>query len=134
MKVLTLMTDNRTGLLSDITYILGKSRINIEGLDVDVIGNKAIISLTVRNGEKATNALNKNGFELIKTNGGLLVKVRNNGAQGLDILRDKLSEKGIKIENAQLVCSDGEKEMFNLRVNRPRKANRVIENIMPLIY
>lgn len=133
MKTLTLMTSNRTGLLSDITYILGKSRINIEGLDVDTIGENAIVSITVRNGEKTTKILERNGFSLIEKKGGLLVKVKNNGSRGLEVLKDQLAEKGIKIENAKLICGDKDQEMFNLSVNRPRKANRIIETILPQI-
>lgn len=131
MKTITLMTDNRTGLLSDVSYILGKNRINIEGFEVDEIGDKAIISLTVRNSEKATKILEMNGFTLIEKNGGLLVKVEHNGTDGLTKLKEDLAEKGITIENATLVCGNEEKGMFQIDVDRPRKANRIMEDVLP---
>ena len=49
MKSLTIVADDRVGLLSDISYVLGKSKINIESISVDVIGNKAVIVLTIKN-------------------------------------------------------------------------------------
>jgi len=45
MKSITIVSEDRIGLLSDITYILGKARINIEGVDVSVVGGKAIVNI-----------------------------------------------------------------------------------------
>lgn len=130
MRTITLMTDNRTGLLSDVSYILGKNRVNIEGLEVDVMGEKAVIDLTVRNTEKATRILEKNGFEVI-TKKGILVKIANE-RYGLEQVKERLSEMGIKVETAELICGSEEKGLFSINVNQPRKANRIITKMIAL--
>lgn len=130
MRTVTLMTENRVGLLSDISYILGKNRVNIEDLDVDVIGEKAIVDLTVRNTEKAVKILEKNGFEMVVKKG-VLVTIENN--KGLGHIENTLREKGIKLENAEMICGDEEKALFSINVNQPRKASRVISNISLLV-
>ena len=39
-------------MLADISYILGKRNINIDGVSVDVVGGDAIISLTLKDAQK----------------------------------------------------------------------------------
>ena len=128
MRTLTFLTGNREGLLSEMTYILGKSRIPIEGLDVDVIGDNAIIDLTVRNSMKAGKILEKNGFKLIQCR--LIVKVcGKEERECLEFLKGKLKERGIKLKNAELICKDESRGMFSIDADQPRRAVQVITMI-----
>ncbi len=128
MKTITVMTKNRTGLLSEISYILGKSRISLEGLDVDVIGEKAVISLTVKRDKKASKILKNNNYEVFESTG-LIVRVLKNGEENLDNLTSKLAEEGIKVQDSKVILEDSDQGVLCLDVNRPRKANRVLERI-----
>ncbi len=122
MRTITVMTQNRTGLLSDMSYILGKNKINIEGLEVDEIGDRAIIDITVRNSQKTMDVLKRNGFEIIEKKGLLL---RADATQTIQELKQKLNEKGIKIHGEEVICSGGERTVLSLNVNHPRRANRI---------
>jgi len=53
MHSITIVADDRVGLLADISYILGTTHINIESISVSAIGGKAVITLLVKNPEKA---------------------------------------------------------------------------------
>ena len=63
MKSVTIVSDDRVGLLADISYVLGKSNVNIEGLSVDVVGGKAIISIEVKDQKKASDILAGTGCD-----------------------------------------------------------------------
>ncbi len=63
MKQVTIVSEDRVGLLADISYVLGKSSVNIEGLSVDVLGGKAVIGLEVKDPGKAQDILSRNGFQ-----------------------------------------------------------------------
>lgn len=76
MKSITIVSEDRLGLLADISYILGKSSINIEGLFVDVIGGKAVISMDVKDPRKASGVLGMNGFKTTNPES-IVIKVAN---------------------------------------------------------
>jgi len=118
--MVTIVANDRVGLLSDISYILGKSNINIEALGVDVVGNKAIIALTVRDGKKTAAVLACNGFDVAETDA-LLIKLANEPGE-ISHIADKLSEGRVNIESMQLVSNDNEHGVFALYVDKPRKA------------
>ena len=76
MKSVTIVSEDRVGLLADISYILGKSNMNIDGLSVDVLGGKAVIALEVKDPRKATDVLGRNGFKTTKPEA-IVIKVAN---------------------------------------------------------
>ena len=76
MKSVTVVAEDRVGLLADISYILGKSSINIDALSVDVVGKKAIIALTVKDPKHAGSVLEKNGFGIAEMDS-IVIKLPN---------------------------------------------------------
>ncbi|VVB57694.1 ACT domain protein [uncultured archaeon] len=57
MEQLTIVENDRLGLLADIAGILGQSRINIDMLHAEAADGKAIIMLAVSDGRKARELL-----------------------------------------------------------------------------
>ncbi|GEM_PF-1953321 len=127
MKTVTLVCEDRPSLLSDISYILGISHVNVEGMAIEVVERKAVIALQVKNSEKATEVLHKNGFETIN-HGSLIVKAHKDLThESLEQVKSTLATQGIKIEDHLLLCGDGESEIFAIHVNKPRKAIRTLK-------
>ena len=62
MKTITIISEDRVGLLADISYILAKSKVNIDEINADIVDGKAVIKLAVGDKEKATKALADNGY------------------------------------------------------------------------
>lgn len=62
MGVVTVIVDNKIGMLAEISYVLGKARLNIENILVNVTGPKAIISMEFKNPRKAYEVLEESGF------------------------------------------------------------------------
>ena len=124
MKTITIVTKDKIGLLADITYILGKKNINIDGVSVDVIGGNAIISLTIKDAHKAAAALRESNYDVTETNT-LFVKV-SNIIGGINSLTNKLAENKINIQNINIVSNDNDNGVFALNVDRPRKAMKIL--------
>ncbi|MFH1393340.1 MAG: hypothetical protein ABII71_06320 [Candidatus Micrarchaeota archaeon] len=128
MKSITVVADDRVGLLADISYILGKSNLGIEGLTVEVIGGKAIVSLETRDVEKAKGILEGNGFRTTKANT-IVIKV-SNYLRAIGEINEMLAGEKIKVRDFSLLSSDSQDGIFALLVDKPRKATRMLNDFI----
>ncbi len=128
MRSVTVVCDDRRGLLADVSYILSKAGICIEGLDVHVIGRKAVLSLTVKDPKKAKGVLERNGFSTMGLDA-IVIKVSNK-LRGIGEIKKMLEKKKVKMENVSEITSDINDGVFAIIVNKPRKATRLLENFI----
>lgn len=134
MKDICVVTEDRMGLLADISYILGQARVNIDSIAVSSVGGKAVFSIMVRDQEKAKNVLESNGFSVSSGN---VVFVKLDDTPGsLASIAKMLSKNRINVENLNLVSKDGKSSIVGITVSRPRKAKKLlagnlIENDLP---
>ncbi|MDD5171608.1 MAG: hypothetical protein PHF60_01075 [Candidatus ainarchaeum sp.] len=122
MKSITIVSEDRLGLLADISYILGKSSINIEGLFVDVIGGKAVISMDVKDPKKASGVLVMNGFKTTHPES-IIIKVSN---QSMDKITEMLEGEKVMVKELSLLSSDKTDGIFAVNVDKPRKAYKML--------
>jgi hypothetical protein len=134
MKDICVVTEDRIGLLADISYILGQARVNIDSIAVSSVGGKAVFSIMVRDQEKAKGVLESNGFSVSSGN---VVFVKLDDTPGsLAGIAKMLSKNRINVENLNLVSKDGKSSIVGITVSRPRKAKKLlsgclIENELP---
>ena len=134
MKDICVVTEDRMGLLADISYILGQARVNIDSIAVSSVGGKAVFSIMVRDQEKAKGVLESNGFSVSSGN---VVFVKLDDTPGsLAGIAKMLSKNRINVENLNLVSKDGKSSIVGITVSRPRKAKKLlagslIENDLP---
>ncbi len=126
MKSVTIVAEDRMGLLADIHYILGKSNISIDGLNVDVVGKKAIIALTVKNPKQTSDVLEKNGFKA--TGESIVVKLPKES--GIAAIKSKLWQQKVNIENMHILSTDINEEVLAIDVDKPRKAVRLLNEFI----
>ena len=67
MEGLTIIAPDKIGLLLDVTTILGKERINIESISLEVVGKKAVMRLLIEKARirKAKESLERKGFNVV---------------------------------------------------------------------
>jgi hypothetical protein len=128
MKSITLIAEDRVGLLPDISYILGKAGIGIESLSVDVVGKNVIIALTVKDPRRALEILQGSGYRAVDLDS-IVIKLPNKPGE-LNRIADTLSNEGVDIENLSTLSLDNNSGVFALRVNKPRKAVRLLSNFL----
>ncbi len=126
MKSVTIVSDDRVGLLADISYILGKSNVNIDGLVVDVVGGKAIIGLEVKDPKKATDILSRNGYRTTNPEA-IVIKVANNS---MGKITEMLEGENVSVTEMTVLSSDHSDGIFAIHVDKPRKASKMLEPFM----
>ena len=122
MKSVTVVSEDRVGLLADISYILGKSNLNIEGLVVDVIGGRAVISMEVKDTRKAKNVLECNGFKAIHPDA-IIIKVPT---QTVEKVSEMLAAEKVSVTEMKALSSDSNDGIYAVQVDKPRKASRML--------
>jgi hypothetical protein len=126
MKSITIVSDDRVGLLADISYILGKSSVNIDGLSVDVLGGKAVIALEVKDPRRAQDILTRNGFNTTHPEA-IVIKVSNNS---MEKITEMLETEKISVQALSMLSSDKSDGIFALNVDKPRKAHKMLTPFM----
>lgn len=128
MKPITIVENDRVGLLADISYILAKNKINIETISVNVVGGKAIIVLTVSNPKKAIDVLGKNGYKNLEEDY-FVIKLEDRPGE-LNRITSLLSGAGVNILNVHLLSRDGKQTMVALKVDKERKAKDLLNDVL----
>lgn len=128
MKSLTIVADDRIGLLADISYILGKAKINIETINVTVVGGKAVITLTVKDYKKGMEVLRKNGFKITDEHS-IIIKLPDKPGE-LSKITSELANEKININNVHMLSRDGKNTIVSLIVDKPKKAEKVLQEVL----
>lgn len=128
MKPITIVENDRVGLLADISYILAKNRINIETISVNVVGGKAIIVLTVNNPARALETLSKNNYKNLDEEY-FVIKVPDTPGE-LNRVTAMLSKEGVNILNVHLLTRDGSHGLIALKVDKTRKAKDMLKDLL----
>lgn len=128
MHSITVVADDRVGLLADISYILGTTHINIESISVSAIGGKAVITLLVKNPEKAEVVLKNSGFS-VSPGDVLFLRVADKPGALAEIAK-KLADNKINGENITMITKEGGNGILSIRVDRLRKAKDVLKECL----
>jgi len=128
MKEISIITDDRVGLLADISYILGKAKINIESIAASAVGGKAVLSIVVRDYDRAKSVLENSGFKITAGNV-IFVKLEDKPGMLAEIAK-MLAESGINVENLHLVSKDGKHTIVGLTVSNPKKTKTLLADYL----
>src|SRR3989338_1545015 len=128
MKSVTIVADDRVGLLADISYLLGKAKVNIESISVDVVAKKAVISLTIKDPDRAKTVLENAGFKVTESNS-IVIKLVDKPGE-LSRITSMLAESGINIENVHIVSRDGSNTILSVVVDKPKKAVKLLDEFL----
>ncbi len=128
MKPITLILNDRVGLISDISYILGKERINIDGLSASVVGDKIAITIHIKEHEKAKEVLAKNGFKNVDDNY-IVIMVKDEPGE-LAKVTGLLKSARINITQFHHISSDGKNAMVSIETDKPRATRKILKPYM----
>ncbi len=128
MKSITVVADDKVGLLADISYVLAKSKINIDSVSVEVIAGKAIISLGVADTLKAKHVVEAAGYKVEEANS-IVVKLVDDPGE-LNRLTAMLAKEGISLQAVHTLSKDGKNTIIALLVDKPRRANTLLEKFL----
>lgn len=125
MKPITIIENDKVGLLADIAYILAKNKINIETINVNVVCGKAIIGLTTNDPKKAADVLYKGGYKNINQDY-FVIRLEDKSGE-LNRIASLLSQSKINITNVHLLARDGKQTIIALSTDKIKKAREVLK-------
>jgi hypothetical protein len=128
MKVLTIVADDKVGLLAEISYVLSKGRINIDSVNVDVVSGKAIITLSLSDVVRGKSVLEASGYS-VEDGEAVVVKMADQPGE-LSKITALLSKEGINIENAHTLSKDGNNTVLSIRTNKPERAAVILKDYL----
>ncbi|MEK6982080.1 MAG: ACT domain-containing protein [Candidatus Micrarchaeota archaeon] len=128
MKTITITADDRVGLLADISYVLGKAKINIESVGVDVLAGKAVITLIIKDFAKAKSALLNSGFTPEEENS-VVVKLTDQPGE-LSKITSMLAAEKISIQRMHIISRDGSNTILSFRVDNPKRASKILDQYL----
>lgn len=128
MKSITIISDDKIGLLAEISYILAKKDINIEALDLDVVGKKAVVSLVVENAGGAKEALKSSGYHVADDNC-IMIKLVDRPGE-FNRVASMLTHEGIGIEKVHMITKSGKEAILSLFVDNPTSASKVLQDYL----
>lgn len=128
MKSITVIADDEIGLLADMSYVLGKAKINIDSIRGDVVSKKAIVTLFLSDPEKAKRVLTEAGYTVMEFN---TVVIKLNDEPGeLSKITKMLSDSGINIQNVHVVSKSDKATVLSITVDTPKKAMNVLKDCL----
>lgn len=124
MRQLTIVAEDKVGLLADISYILGRSRINIDSISVGVVGGKAVINLGVKDDQRASHLLAGSGYHVL-TGDTLALKCPDQPGVLAEVSKT-LADAGVNLESIiQLTAGEGF-ALVTIKVDKPAKAQKLL--------
>ena len=128
MKQITIVADDKVGLIADVSYILGKARINIETIAVEVYGGKAVINISVKDEAKAARLLSANGYQVLESEL-LIFKVKDEPGKLAEV-SGLLKESQINTESLYQITRGDGFAIHAIKVDKPKKAKKIISQYL----
>jgi hypothetical protein len=101
MKEITVVVDNRAGILADLSEALASRGVNIESIDGEAAETRGIIRLTVDNYDEALSALRDSGFRAISEDA-LLIRLKDESG-ALARAAARFRDAGINIRSLRIL-------------------------------
>ena len=128
MKQITVVVADKVGVLAELSYLLGKARVNIEAISAEVQGGKSVINLVVSDEKKAEMILKSNGYHVLA--GEMLVVKVKDAPGALSDISKKLQKAKINIESIYLLTRGEGYSLDALMVDKPKKAKKVLSDYL----
>ena len=126
MKEIMVVTQNRAGLLADISENLAARGINIETIDADEIHDTAVIELTVDRYDEALQSLRDAGFHAI-TEDALLVRLKDEPGALAKVAR-KFKEANIDLRSVRFIRRQKDYAFVAIATDRTEEARALVKD------
>ncbi len=130
MKQVTLVVENRVGVLADISFILGRSKINIDSISVSTVGDKVLFVFGLKDDTRAVQLLEANGYKVM-SNDSLVVRLPNHPGE-LAKMSKLLADEGIRVDNVLVISQDEQFSLYSIRPDKFAKAQKALTSYLKL--
>ncbi len=128
MKDITIIEQDRPGLLASIASAFGREAVNIKRFSAHGVGGKAVLTLGVTDVDKALRVLRDNQINAV-VDEILIVKLEDKPGALADITL-KLKDAGCNLKTAYIVGRNGPTVFVALSVDEPHRAQLVLGDLL----
>lgn len=129
MKQITLITENRTGVIAEISESLAKQNINIESLDAETFKNSAVIILTVDRYDEALHIINKMPDLKAITEDAIVVKIKDEPGALAQIAK-RFKDADINIRSIRIIRRNEDISLAAICTERTAEAMKLVADIL----
>jgi len=126
MREIMVVTQNRAGLLADISETLANRGINIETIDADELHDTAVVELTVDRYDEALRSLRDAGFEAV-TEDALLVRLKDEPGALAKVAR-KFKDANIDLRSVRFIRRETGYAYVAIATDRTKEARALIKD------
>lgn len=127
MKQLSIITEDRFGVVTEITEALAVAGINIESLDAETLGDHVVIVMTVDQYDLALQTIHKLKNMRIITEDAILVKLTNEPGALARIAR-RFTDAGIELRSIRFIERNSEFGLVAISTDRTDKALALVDD------
>lgn len=128
MKQITIIHEDRPGVLADITDLLARAGVNIESIDAEGVGATAVISLIVDRYDDALKALASSPFHAISEEA-LVVCIPDQPGELAHLMR-RFKEANLNLRSVVILKRDAGKAFVALVTNRSDEAMNLVRDVL----
>ena len=129
MKQLSIITENRLGVVTQISEALAAKNINIESLDAKLAGNQVIIVLNVNQYDKALHVIHQLNNMQIVTEDAILVKLTNEPGALAKIAR-RFTNAGIGLRSIRFIQRDEHFGLVAICTDRTEESLQLVADVL----
>jgi hypothetical protein len=127
VKQLTVVAPDQTGLLAEVTEVLGRAGVNIETLDAETAGDSAVIVFTVDRYDDALRALSTTPYHVV-TEDVLLVQIEDRAGSLAEVAR-RFSDAGVHVRSLRFLRRSAGVGVVAIAVDRTAEALELVKDI-----
>jgi hypothetical protein len=128
MKEIVIVTENRAGLLAEISETLAARGINIETLDAEQVHNTAVVELTVDRYDEALQSLRDAGLDAV-TEDALLIRLRDEPGALAKVAR-RFKDANIDIRSIRIIRRQQGSTLVALATKRTEEARALVKEYL----
>ena len=128
MKQISIVVENRPGILAEVTEIMAKNGINIETIEAETIGGSGIVIMTVDKYDLALKKLRDASFNAI-TEDSLLIKLKDEPG-ALAKIAKRFKDANINIRSFHIISRDGDNSIAAISTERTANAIELVKDVL----
>jgi hypothetical protein len=125
VKTITIVADDKVGLLADISYVLAKSKINIESICVEVIAGKAVILMGLTDAEKGKLVIEAAGYT-VENLDAVVIKLKDQTGEVTKITTT-LTKEGVDVKKVDILAKDKGNSIVAIEVDKHKRASAILK-------
>ena len=125
MKQIVIVSEDRTGVIAEISEAMAQAEVNIETLASETIGNSAVTILTVDRYDQALRALTRTPFKAVSEDA-IVIQLEDKPGELARITR-RFKDASINLRSVRIIRRDAGSSIVALSTDRTEEAKALVK-------